>query len=112
MSKLNVNVEQMDNGKITQYLIAHESKQVSVALYQSGQSIQDCISTGISISGELEKHPIEDSFRILLNNDTFVYFKPHNVVMIAERHKAGKIKCIIVVSFDSEPKNEVTFSKN
>ena len=34
----------------------------------------------LSVGGKLEKHPLDDAYRVVVNDDTYTYFKPEDVV--------------------------------
>tara|TARA_R110000782_G_scaffold182052_1_gene272267 strand:+ start:95 stop:364 length:270 start_codon:yes stop_codon:yes gene_type:complete len=44
-------------------------------------TVRASFETQISIAGKLEKHPESDDYRIVINDGTYTYFKPTDIIM-------------------------------
>ncbi len=56
-------------------------QEVRVAITRDGYS-RNHYDAQIAIMGTLEAHPEDDAFRVIVDNDTFAYFEPSDVVLV------------------------------
>lgn len=57
----------------------------SVGIYRSG------FHTQISIQGQLEKHPAEESYRVLVSDSSYCYFDLEDVYLVSPKQECGPV---------------------
>ena len=66
---------------IAQELQAYIGKRVRVTCNACG-AFPNHFGLGMMVTGKLEKHPDDDSYRVVVNNETYAYFEAADVEVI------------------------------
>lgn len=62
-------------------LDAHVGQVVRLAIVEDGATTNH-YRPQMAMSGKLEKHPIQEAYRVVVKDDIFTYFGPENVVLV------------------------------